>query len=379
MAMATRSGARNKVEENGKSTSNLRPCAREEDEDEFIGFDIEKISNADLGSLKEICVELADLMKERGRENAILREKVDTMGKELAETRSQMGKLKEKFSKQDTTLKNILDKIDECEKSVESGVKKTEDCMVEVLKGTEDLSSRLTEVKHAEEKVNLTYSEVTKISKNVDDKMNKMEKISANVKESMDEVEELMKNEVKGMVREELKENPEIIREENQRASSIIISGIPEPGIVNRAKREDHERGEVVKVLDMIKEAEDRWSDDILEVRRVGKFNRTRGAVNKRLIKVRFNTEKTAREVIAMASKLSRNEETKGIYINKDLPMAERIKGRQLRNEAKEKNQARSEQEAKQHFFAVRRWRVVKVRVDGEGMDATTEEAEPRE
>ena len=377
--MATRSGVKSKVEDNGKNVVGLRPCAREEEEDDFVGFSIERISSADLGSLKEICVELVDLMKERGRENAILREKVDIMGKELTEARSQMVKLKEKFSKQDTTLKIILDKINECEKSVESGVKKTENCMAEVLKGTEDLSTRLTEVKQAEEKVNLTYSEVAKISKNVDDKVNKMEKISANVKESMDEVEEIMKSEVKGMVREELKENPEIIREENQRATSIVISGIPEPGIVNRAKREDHEKREVVKVLDMIREDEDKWADDILEVRRVGKFNRTRGAVNKRLIKVRFNTEKTAREVIAMASKLSRNEETKGIYINKDLSMAERMKGQQLRNEAKEKNQARSEQEAKQHFFAVRQWRVVKLRVHGETMDATTEEAEPRE
>ena len=105
MAMSTRSGAKNKGDEGGKAIANLRPCARMEKGDDFIGFSIEKISNADLGGLKEICVELAELMKERGRENAILREKVDIMGKELALAKSQMGKLKEKFSKQDTTLK----------------------------------------------------------------------------------------------------------------------------------------------------------------------------------------------------------------------------------------------------------------------------------
>ncbi|MPC44730.1 hypothetical protein E2C01_038409 [Portunus trituberculatus] len=51
-----------------------------------------------------------------------------------------------------------------------------------------------------------------------------------------------------------------------------------------------------------------------------------------------------------MARKLSRSESLKGVYINKDLLLSERIKDQEMRKRARDLNQDRSE-EAKQYFF----------------------------
>lgn len=143
-------------------------------------------------------------------------------------------------------------------------------------------------------------------------------------------VNEVVTN-VKGLVRDEMKENAAIIREECDRAKSIIISGIPEPNIESMVKRQDHLRMVVLKVFDEIKDDEDRWMEDVLEIRRVGKYDSNKKALNKRPVKVRFNSERTAMGVIAMAKRLRKVEGIKKIYINKDLSIPERIKLQELR------------------------------------------------
>lgn len=192
-------------------------------------------------------------------------------------------------------------------------------------------------------------------------------------------VNEVVTN-VKGLVRDEMKENAAIIREECDRAKSIIISGIPEPNIESMVKRQDHLRMVVLKVFDEIKDDEDRWMEDVLEIRRVGKYDSNKKALNKRPVKVRFNSERTAMEVIAMAKRLRKVEGIKKIYINKDLSIPERIKLQELRMKAREENESRSDEEAKNYFFAVRRGKVTKLvkrDVTEEELGATGGERDP--
>ena len=119
--------------------------------------------------------------------------------------------------------------------------------------------------------------------------------------------------------------------------------------------------------------------DDVLEIRRVGRYDANKKGLNKRPVKVRFNSERTAREVIAMARKLRRIDGMKELYINKNLSLPERIKVQELREKAREQNKARTEEEAVKYFFAVRRGRVMRLfkrREDEEGvMEQGGEEA----
>ena len=91
-------------------------------------------------------------------------------------------------------------------------------------------------------------------------------------------------------------------------------------------KRQDHLRNVTQEVFDEIKDDEDRWMEDVLEIRRLGRYDPNKGILNKRPVKVRFNSERTAMEVIALARKLRRIEGMKDVYINKDLSVPERKK-----------------------------------------------------
>ena len=67
-----------------------------------------------------------------------------------------------------------------------------------------------------------------------------------------------MENNVKGMVKGEIKVNADMIREECERAKSVIISGLLEPDMESAVKRQDHIRAKVQQVFDKIKDAEDK-------------------------------------------------------------------------------------------------------------------------
>ena len=109
--------------------------------------------------------------------------------------------------------------------------------------------------------------------------------------------------------------------------------------------------------------------EDVLEMKRVGRFDPSKKGLSKRPVKVRFNTERTAREVMAMARKLRKSQEMKEVYINKDLSLPERIKVQEMRVKAREQNENRTEEEARKYFFAVRRGRMMKLWRRGGGAE----------
>ena len=87
-------------------------------------------------------------------------------------------------------------------------------------------------VKKAEESMTLKFNEVVKLSKGVEEDRSEMSKMSSEVREAV--------TNVKGVVKDGIKENADIIREESDRTKSIIITGIPEPSIESEVKRQDH-------------------------------------------------------------------------------------------------------------------------------------------
>ena len=323
--------------------------------------DREKVMSADINFLRKLCLDLMD----ESRQN---KEIISTLISEARETKKKVNELEEKLGMQEEVLCTVMARLDD-NKELESSVKRSEE---RVDKMEIDKKALETSVKKAEESMTLKFNEVVKLSKGVEEGRSEMSKMSCKVKEVV--------TNVKGLVKDEMKENAAIIREECDRAKSIIISGIPEPNIESMVKRQDHLRKVTLEVFDAIKDDEDRWMEDVLEIRRLGRYDPNKGVQNKRPVKVRFNSERTAMEVIALARKLRRVEGMKDVYINKDLSVLERTKLQKLRAKAREENEARSDEEAKNYFFAVRRGRVMKLTkrdVTEEEMGATGGEEAP--
>ena len=317
--------------------------------------DFQDIENMDEGGLRLICHQLINInkasklkIKTLMSETLGLKRKVNQLEIETENTRSQVEEMKSRINKQDKILNVLIKNMDESKKSIESSVKKSEEYVGKMELNKKEIESS---IKKSEEIVGKKYNEVVKLSKDLTEDKNEITKMSTKVEEAV--------GNVKGLVKGEIKNNANLIREECERASSIIVTGISEPVIENIVKRQDYVQTAVYTVLDNIKEDDDRWKEDVLEIRRVGRYDPDKKGNNKRPVKVRFNSERTAREVLAMANKLRWIDGMKGIYINKDMSLTERKNLQELREEARNLNENRTDEEAKKYFFAVR-WGKVK-------------------
>ena len=302
----------------------------------------EKVMSADVEFLRKLCLDLMD----ESRQN---KEIITTLITESRETKKKVSDLEDKLEKQEVILCTVLSKLDE-NKELESSVKRSEE---RVDKMESDKKALESSVKKAEESMTRKFNEVVQLSKGVEEGKSEISQMSSKVKEAV--------SNVKGLVKVQMKENADIIREECDRAKSIIISGITEPNIESMVKRQDYMRKAVHEIFEEIKDDEDRWMEDVIEIRRLGKYDPNKGISNRRPVKVRFGSERTAMEVIALARKLRSVERMKDVYINKDLSIPARLRLKELRAKAKEDNDARSDEEARNYFFAVRRGRVMKL------------------
>ena len=304
--------------------------------------DREKVMSADIDHLRQLCL---DLIQEARQD----KKTITTLISESQETKKKVTQLEEKLEKHEEILCTVINRLEE-NKKLESTVKRSEE---RVDKMENDKKALEKSVKKAEQSMSLSFNEVVKMRKGVQEDKSEMAKISSEVKEAI--------TNVKTVVKDGMKENANIIREESDRAKSIIITGIPEPKMDSEIKRQDHLKKVIHEVFDEIKDDEDRWMEDVLQIRRVGRYDPNKGELNKRPVKVRFDSERTAMEVMALARKLRRVEKMNGVYINQDLSVTERSRLYELRMKAKNENEARSEEEAKKYFFAVRRGRVMKL------------------
>ena len=109
----------------------------------------------------------------------------------------------------------------------------------------------------------------------------------------------------------------------------------------------------VEKVIGSLQE-ENKATPETEEIQRLGRYKEG----EHRPMKIRFRSQTAAKDLLGKASKLARIEEFKQIWIKRDRTREERTTISELRNEANEKKDQRSEVE-KKNFY----WRVIDMRL----------------
>ena len=108
-------------------------------------------------------------------------------------------------------------------------------------------------------------------------------------------------------------------------------------------------------IAEVVEDGESAMSS-VEEQYRIGKYEENKN----RPIKLKFATQALAEEVIRGAWRLSKKDEYKGVWINRDLDEVERVKQKELVNEAKEKNDIRTEEEKKEFYWKVLDLKIIK-------------------
>ena len=168
-----------------------------------------------------------------------------------------------------------------------------------------------------------------------------------------------------------IKEKEQLVRDAVDRTKCVILFGDIEKEI--RAPQERKE-ADMIKVREVIAEIDEDargWAQDVEEVRRLGLYKQG----EMRPIKVCFKSKSTVEEIISFTWRLNKKDGYKHVTIRRDLTTEERKLLKEKTDEAKRKNEQRSEEEQSQFFWKVcgkivRKWYVKKEgteRKEGEG------------
>ena len=112
-----------------------------------------------------------------------------------------------------------------------------------------------------------------------------------------------------------------------------------------------------------MEDQEKKYKEEIKEIVRIGKYSEG----GQRPLKIKFRSQSTAEEIIGRSWKLAGKDAYKNIWIKKDMTEEERAKTKELVEEAKEKNENRTEEEKNLFFWKVldmkiRKWYLKKER-----------------
>ena len=163
-----------------------------------------------------------------------------------------------------------------------------------------------------------------------------------------DEISKSKQNDekIRKEVKEVIRKNPKLIRETVDMNKSIIILGKKEEEINNRIVRD---RTEIINIMNIInKVSKDITEKDIEEFYRVRKYE----SGKHRPIKLTFQNANMM-EVMRNARKLKDEEEMKNVWIRRCLNKEDRETLKEKIEEAKQKNEARSEEEESRFFLRV--------------------------
>ena len=164
---------------------------------------------------------------------------------------------------------------------------------------------------------------------------------------------------IKKEVKEIIRRNPKLIRETVDMNKSIVIMGTKEKEMYNRITRDRIELGNIMNIMNKI--SQDITEKDIEEFHRVGKYENGKH----RPIKVTFQSANTMENVMMNAKNLKDEEEMENVWIRRCLNKEDRQILKQKFDEAKQKNEARSEEDKSLFFFKVvglqvRKWYITK-------------------
>ena len=167
-------------------------------------------------------------------------------------------------------------------------------------------------------------------------------------------VKRQIQEKTKDTVIQVIKEKEELVRDTVDKKKCMVIFGLPEKKNPVKFVREREEKEVVQKLIKAIQDEGQELEKEVEEVYRLGKYSEG----SKRPLKIKMRSQVGAEEIIARSGKLAGSLECSHIWIKRDMNQEEREKERKLRNEAREKNEKRTETEKKKFF-----WRVLDMRL----------------
>lgn len=197
---------------------------------------------------------------------------------------------------------------------------------------------------------------------------NEVKSIYAQILKEKDEIKNNKQNDgtkdIKKEVKEVIRKNPKLIRETIDMNKSIIIIGTQEKEMNNRIIRDKAELSNIMNIMNKI--SQDITEKDIEEFHRVGKYELGKH----RPMKVTFQSANIMEEVLRNAKNLKDEEEMKKIWIRRCLNKEDRETLKVKIEEAKQKNEARTEEQESLFFFKVVGLQVKKWYINKRGVEA---------
>ena len=151
-----------------------------------------------------------------------------------------------------------------------------------------------------------------------------------------------------------IKEKENLVRDTVDKKKCLVIYGLNEKKNMIRFAREKEEKELVKEIIRVVQDEGQNLEAEIEEIHRIGKYIEG----GKRPIKVKMTSQMKMEEILARTGKLAEHQEYKDIWIKREMNLEERDKEKQLRSEARQKNEQLSETE-KRKFY----WRVLDMRL----------------
>ncbi len=159
------------------------------------------------------------------------------------------------------------------------------------------------------------------------------------------ECKETNKASIQKEVKEIIRQNPKFLKDTIDTNNSIVIFGTKEHDLKNRIEKDKSE----MKVIRVILRDLELEENSMEQYARLGKFEPKKN----RPLKVTFKNSSVVESVMRKVKTLKENPQYQGVWINRCLCKEDRDKLREKIEEAKEKNDQRSEDEKLQFFYKV--------------------------
>ena len=196
-------------------------------------------------------------------------------------------------------------------------------------------------------------SKMDEVKKNNDEAQTGFREI---IKQQEEERRELAQSEIVRVIQQ--KET--MVRNIAEKKRSIVVSGLKEENIRNWQERKRMEEERIKNLFSKISEEEDVFVE-VEDYIRLGKYEEGKS----RAMKIRLKSQVTAERLISMSWKLKDTQETRMIYVKRNMTQEERVRMRELITEARERNEARSEDDKTKFFWKVRNEKVWKWWING--------------
>ena len=219
------------------------------------------------------------------------------------------------------------------------------------ISSVEEIKKQQKEVLEAQKEESKSIKESVKVLQR---EQNQWKREQEEEKESFKEIIKSQQKEMTQTVVKVIKKNENLIRDTVDRKKCVMVFGLKEEKQPFWQEREKQEKKTAERIIREVEDEEKRFEDEIEEVTRIGRY--VEGG--SRPLRVKFQSQAAAEEVLVRAQKLARKEEFKKVWIKRDHSAEEREKIRELWNEADGKNESRTESEKKKF-----RWKVVDMRL----------------